>query len=111
MKYIDVILPLPLGNRFTYLVPDEWQDEALIGMRVVVPFGKKKMYTGIICLIHSNKPELYDVKEIICLLDPYPILRHPQLKFWEWISTYKFILAMGTAIPAGLKLKVKQKFA
>lgn len=112
MKYIDVILPLPLGNRFTYLVPDEWQDEARIGMRVVVPFGKKKMYTGIICLIHSNKPELYEAKEIICLLDPYPILRHPQLKFWEWISSY-YQAFIGdvyqAAIPAGLKLESETK--
>ncbi len=112
MKYIDVILPLPLGNRFTYFVPDEWQDEARIGMRVVVPFGKKKMYTGIICLIHSNKPELYEAKEIICLLDPYPILRHPQLKFWEWISSY-YQAFIGdvyqAAIPAGLKLESETK--
>ena len=108
MKYIDVIVPLPLDNTFTYIVPDEWVNQVSLGMRVVVPFGKNKMYTAIVCLIHSNKPELYEAKEIICLLDPYPILRHPQLKFWNWMSSY-YQAYIGevyqAAIPSGLKLE------
>ncbi len=108
MKYIDVIVPLPLDNTFTYIVPDEWVNQVSIGMRVVVPFGKNKMHTAIVCLIHSNKPELYEAKEIICLLDPYPILRHPQLKFWNWMSSY-YQSYIGevyqAAIPSGLKLE------
>ena len=88
MKFVDVIVPLPLRGTFTYEVPAEWEDDVRIGMRVVVPFGKKKLYTAIICLIHTHRPELYDTKEIICLLDAQPVLRRPQLKFWEWISAY-----------------------
>lgn len=109
MLYIDVILPLPLGNTFTYSVPNEWTEKVSIGMRVVVPFGKKKMYTAIISLIHSNKPILpYEPKEIICFLETKPILRHPQLKFWQWISQY-YQAFLGdvfqAAVPAGLKLE------
>ena len=66
MKYVDVIVPLPLSATFTYIVPDEWSDMVRIGMRVVVPFGTKKMHTAIICLTHSNAPTLYEAKEIIC---------------------------------------------
>ncbi len=108
MKYIDVILPLPLGNTFTYSVPDEWADSVRTGMRVVVPFGKKKMYTAIVCLIHSNAPTLYQAKEIICLLDEHPVIRFPQLKFWEWMSSYYQAYTgevYQAAIPAGLKLE------
>lgn len=112
MKFIDVILPLPLGNTFTYQVPDKWRESVRIGMRVVVPFGQKKMYTAIVRLIHSNKPTLYEAKEIIALLDPFPILRHPQLKFWDWISSY-YQAFLGdvyqAAIPAGLKLESETK--
>ncbi|NLO69759.1 MAG: primosomal protein N' [Porphyromonadaceae bacterium] len=108
MKFVDVILPLPLGNTFTYGVPDEWSNLVQIGMRVIVPFGKKKMYTGIICLIHSNPPKHYKAKEIIYLLDEKPILRFPQLKFWEWISTY-YQAYIGdvfkAAVPSGLKIE------
>jgi primosomal protein N' (replication factor Y) len=109
MRYIDVILPLPLKANFTYCVPVDWSEQIRVGMRVVVPFGKKKMYTAIVSLLHTNKPELpYEVKEIICLLDQQPILRYPQLKFWEWISSY-YMACMGdvyqAAVPAGLKLE------
>jgi primosomal protein N' (replication factor Y) len=109
MKYIDVILPLPLKASFTYAVPVDWSEQIRIGMRVVVPFGKKKMYTAIVSIIHTHKPELpYEIKEIICLLDAEPILRYPQLKFWEWISSY-YMACMGdvyqAAVPAGMKLE------
>jgi len=109
MKYIDVIVPLPLGGTFTYSVPDEWADAVRIGMRVVVPFGKKKMYTAIVSIIHTHKPELlYEVKDVICLLDHQPVLRYPQLKFWEWIGAYYQAYpgdVYQAAVPAGLKLE------
>ena len=108
MKYIDVILPLPLANTFTYSVPDEWADAVRIGMRVIVPFGKKKMYTAIVSLVHTITPTIYEAKEIVYLLDNEPILRRPQLKFWEWISSY-YQAHLGdvyqAAVPAGLKLE------
>ncbi len=109
MKYIDVIVPLPLGGTFTYSVPDEWADAVRIGMRVVVPFGKKKMYTAIVSIIHTHKPELlYELKDVICLLDNQPVLRYPQLKFWEWIGAYYQAYpgdVYQAAVPAGLKLE------
>jgi primosomal protein N' (replication factor Y) len=108
MKYVDVILPLPLANTFTYSVPDEWAGLVRIGMRVVVPFGKKKMYTAVVYLVHTVSPTVYEAKDIICLLDAEPILRRPQIKFWEWISSY-YQSFLGdvfqAAVPAGLKLE------
>ncbi|MDD5183844.1 MAG: primosomal protein N' [Paludibacter sp.] len=108
MKYVDVILPLPLANTFTYSVPEEWTGQVRMGMRVVVPFGKKKMYTAVIFLVHSITPTVYEAKDIICLLDNEPILRRPQMKFWEWISSY-YQAFLGdvyqAAVPAGLKLE------
>lgn len=108
MKYIDVIVPLPLQGTFTYLVPDELEPYARVGMRVIVPFGKQKMYTAIIVMVHTLKPEIYEPKEIISFLDASPILRRPQLKFWEWIADY-YMATPGdvfqAAVPAGLKLE------
>lgn len=109
MRYIEVIVPLPLEANFTYLVPDKWETIVNIGMRVIVPFGKKKLYTAIVSHIHTQKPDVpYTIKEITDLLDTKPILRHPQLKFWEWISNY-YMATLGevyqSAIPAGLKLE------
>jgi primosomal protein N' (replication factor Y) len=108
MKYVDVILPLPLANTYTYSVPEEWAEQVRMGMRVVVPFGKKKMYTAVIYLVHSITPTIYEAKDILFLLDDEPVLRRPQMKFWEWISSY-YQASLGdvyqAAVPSGLKLE------
>lgn len=107
-KFIDVILPLPLPRCFTYSLPGEWQDEVEAGCRVVVPFGRKKYYTGIVRNIHYFKPTEYEVKEAITLLDAHPILLPDQFKFWEWIADY-YLCTVGdvykAALPSGLKLE------
>ena len=57
MRYVDVILPLPLDGVFTYAISDELAARAKAGMRVVVPFNKSKRYTAIIVSLHDRKPE------------------------------------------------------
>lgn len=106
--YIDVLLPLSLNHVFTYNVPPTFQQQVKIGMRVVVPFGKKKIYTGIVRLIHSQVPKYPHIKEIIGFLEDNPILKTPQLQFWDWIAHY-YQANIGdvysAAIPSGLKLQ------
>ena len=46
-KFVDVIVPLPIANQYTYSLPQEMEEMVQIGCRVVVPFGKKKFYTAI----------------------------------------------------------------
>lgn len=106
-KYADIILPLPLANVFTYSVPEEYTQSIKTGMRVTVPV-QKKIYTGIVYSIHLIKPEKYETKEILSVLDDQPIIRRPQLQFWEWISNY-YQSYLGdvykAALPSGLKLE------
>lgn len=108
MKFVEVVLPLPIKGTFTYVVPPDREQDARIGMRVVVQFGAKKLYTGIIALIHTHEPAGYKPREISCLLDTYPIIRRPQYMFWEWISDY-YMCSIGevynAALPAGFKLQ------
>lgn len=108
MKYVEVILPLPLNSTFTYAVPDEMSGDIKIGSRVVVPFGLKKFYTGIVASFSHRMPVGYQIKEINQILDTEPIIRHPQLKLWEWITEY-YLCAIGdvykAAVPSGLKLE------
>lgn len=105
-RFVDVILPLPLYASFTYSVPEDLYDEVQMGSRVLVQFGKKKYYTAIVDAIHSNEPKGYDTKPIVAVLDPEPILRYPQLKFWKWLADY-YLCAPGdvfkAAVPTGLK--------
>lgn len=105
--FADVILPLPLYATYTYRIPDI-MGEVKVGSRVLVPFGRKKFYTAIVVMVHGNEPKDYEVKEVLSLLDDSPILRHPQLKFWSWISEY-YLCSLGevykAAVPAGLKVE------
>lgn len=107
-QYVEVILPLPLYSTFTYRISPSIEGEVKIGSRVLVPFGRKKYYTAIVMMLHNNAPTDYEVKDIQELLDDYPIIKYPQLKFWNWISEY-YLCSLGdvykAAVPAGLKVE------
>ncbi len=106
--YAEVILPLPLYSTFTYRIPAEMSEQVYVGSRVVVPFGRKKFYTAIVAGITHIAPEGFDVRDIHSPLDEKPILKHPQLKLWEWMSRY-YLCSLGdvykAAVPAGLKVE------
>lgn len=108
MNYAEVILPLPLLSTFTYCIPAELVDSIGVGFRVLVPFGRKKFYTGIVAQLHNHCPGDYEIKNIVSVLDNNSILRHPQLKLWQWIADY-YICSIGdvyrAAVPSGMKVE------
>lgn len=105
MVYADIILPLPLEGVFTYSVPDGMTAAVMPGMRVVVPFGRSKKYIGVVLRTHGEKPS-FDVKDILSLPDPHPIVTGLQLRLWQWIADY-YMSPLGdvfkAALPGGLK--------
>ena len=106
--YVDVIVPLPIAGQYTYSLPDEMVGRVLVGCRVVVPFGRKKYYTGLVTRIHEDAPEGYETKEVAELLDEHPILFERQYRFWKWLSEY-YLCTLGdvykAALPSGMKLE------
>ena len=62
--FVDVILPVPIHREFTYRVPFELNEQVFAGARVIVPFGKSKLITGIITDIHERIPDQYQTKYI-----------------------------------------------
>lgn len=112
MKFVDVILPLPLASSYTYSVPKEYEEKVAVGCRVSVPLGKSKHYTALIEKIHSEEPLGYEVRPFTELLDDTPILLPTQMRLWKWISKY-YLCTLGeiykAAIPQGLKGEFKPK--
>lgn len=104
--FVNVILPLPLDGVFTYSVPQSLEEQVKMGVRVLVPLGRNKTYVGIISEIHEKKPEGYQTKDILQVLDSFPILLDTQLRLWQWIADY-YLSPIGevykAALPAGLK--------
>lgn len=106
MKIAEVILPLPLPGTFTYQLPEDI--EVNPGARVIVPFGKSKIYTGVVASSRQlAKAPDYQIKEILEILDEEPIIAERQLTFIFWVASY-YMSALGdtynAALPAGLKL-------
>lgn len=112
--FVEVILPLAISKTYTYRVPADMNKDVEIGRRVVVQFGKSKIYTAIIYEISEIPPTLYEAKYIIDVLDEAPIVNQFQLDLWRWISDYYLCYlgeVMQAALPAALKLASETRIA
>lgn len=112
MKFVDVILPLPVPATYTYRLPDGMRHTVQKGCRVIVPFGSKKIYTAVVVEVHDRVPEGFEVKEVMEVLDSSPVLLPQQLDFWKWIADY-YLCTQGdvykAALPSGMKLESESK--
>ncbi len=112
LVFANVILPLPLKQLFTYSIPESLKNQAKAGKRVIVQFGKRKIYAAIVHSVHNNKPKEYKTKDIISVLDDKPIVNDSQLKLWQWIANY-YMCSLGevfkASLPSGLKLESETK--
>ncbi len=110
--FVDVILPLPVPNLYTYRVPMDMNDLVKPGQRVIVQFGKNKLYTALIRKIHEKAPASYTAKYIDSLLDENPVVNEQQFRLWEQLAAY-YMCQLGdvlnAALPAGLKLSSETK--
>ena len=107
MRYVDLMLPVPLEGFFTYSVPERLRERMQFGVRVIVTFGPKKTYVGIVVRTHDNTPEGgYKIKEIIDIVDDKPMMLDKQMKLWQWIAEY-YLAPIGdvykAAMPSGRK--------
>jgi primosomal protein N' (replication factor Y) len=110
--FADVLLPVPIHQVFTYRIPFELNDELKFGLRVVVPFGKSKLVTGIVTEVHERIPTAYQAKYIEYVLDELPIITKKQFQFWSWISQYYMAPlgdVMNASLPANFKLSSESK--
>lgn len=110
--FVDVVLPIPVHKEFTYRVPYELNDAICIGGRVIVPFGKSKLYTAIVTRISETAPSDYQAKYLEHVLDDQPIITKEQYNFWKWIANYYMAPigdVMNAALPANFKLASETK--
>lgn len=110
--FVDVILPLAIAKTYTYRVPFELNEKIGIGKRVIVQFGKNKVYSAIVRDIGTEAPEKYEAKYILDVVDDYVIVDEGQLKLWDWIADYYMCHlgeVMQAALPAALKMASETK--
>ena len=105
MKYVDVILPLPLEGLFTYSLPADQAERVEMGVRVLVPLGRSKHYVAMAVRVHDERPA-FAVKDITDVLDAHPVLLPSQLRLWQWIADY-YMAPLGDVFTAALPLGLK----
>lgn len=108
----DVILPVPLPGSYTYRIPADLVSSVVPGVRIVVPFGKHKIYTALVRRIHHQVPLDYEVKYVLSVLDAVPCISEEHFKFWEWMAAYYLCTpgeVMQAALPSALKLASESK--
>lgn len=110
--FVDVILPLAINTPYTYRIPNELSGQVEIGKRVIVQFGKNRIYSALIYQIRENAPERYEAKYVLDILDEAPVVHAYQFQLWEWIAEY-YLCNLGdvmqAALPAALKLASETK--
>jgi len=104
-RYCEVALPVPLRSTFTYAVPDRFDDEPLIGRRVVVPFGRRAMI-GLALAESDRAPRVGYTKELTQLMDPLPALPPKLIELGHWISRY-YLAPIGETLRAMLPPEVE----
>jgi primosomal protein N' (replication factor Y) len=108
--YAEIVFPLPFRNSFTYIIPDEFEDQVEIGIRVVCSFGKRVL-TGFVINVKDEADLKEKIKPILDVLDDKPIFSKNSLKFYEWIAEY-YLSSLGEAlknsVPYGLEVESKK---
>ncbi len=112
--FADVLLPLPIGGTFTYRVPYDLNEQVHEGIRVVVQFGARKIFTALVLRVHETPPATHIPKYILSILDETPIVTAVQRTFWDWLADYYLCHpgeVMNAALPSALKLASESKIA
>ena len=105
--FADILLPLPLKGTFTYRVPQVLNGRLEFGVRVVVPFGKNKLYSGLVTRVHQTAPQQVNVKYVLEVIDEKPVISERQFELWQWMADYYLCTlgeVMACALPTSLKL-------
>jgi primosomal protein N' (replication factor Y) len=105
LSYVEVAVPLPVHQTFTYHVPDDLSSLISVGKRVLVSFGRRRL-TGYILGRCSNSAGL-KTKPVLDVLDQKPLFLNTMVPFFKWIADY-YMYPIGEtirwALPAGLNL-------
>ncbi|MGA1978459.1 MAG: primosomal protein N', partial [Bacteroidales bacterium] len=99
--FADIILPLAIREKLTYSVPDEMSCYLRPGIRVMVPLGSRRIYSGIVARIHDKPPEVKNIRPIIRTGDRVPVVNETQLKLWRWMADY-YMCSEGEVMKAAV---------
>ncbi|HVA64048.1 MAG TPA: DEAD/DEAH box helicase family protein, partial [Terriglobales bacterium] len=86
--YADVVLPVPLHQAFTYLLPEGMA--AAAGVRVCAPWGSRKLI-GVVTALRTEPPpgvKASQIKALSGVIDAEPLLDAAMLQLVRWAAAY-----------------------
>ena len=99
-RLVDVALPLPLFQSFTYAVEGDFANPLVAGSRVVVPFRNRREIG--ICLGDAAGTEATArTKAILDVPDPTPAVHESMLTLCRWIAEY-YVVPIGVVLRSTL---------
>jgi len=108
--FVEVAVPLPLDKTFHYQVPIHLQGRITLGIRVLVPFGRRRITVYV--LGFGEPAPGQQLKEVLELLDEQPLWTEAELTFFRWVAAY-YLHPLGevlkTALPSGINLQSRGK--
>ncbi|MFK3619436.1 primosomal protein N' [Pasteurella multocida] len=105
MQLIRVALAVPLYRFFDYLLPPEL--DAVIGGRVVVPFGRQQRVGIVVALPVETEVETAQLKSVIEVLDTQSLFNQDMWQLLHWAAGY-YQTALGEVLFQALPVKLRQ---
>lgn len=109
-KVIVDVSAMPLNQTFDYLIPKNLVDVVQKGVRVLIPFGARKI-TGFVVGL-SDSSDVQNLREIIDVLDVTPVLTEELLHLGKWLAEETlcfYVTAYHAMLPNALKANYQKK--
>lgn len=98
-RYADIAVPTVPKDTLTYGIPEGLREAVQVGMRVVVPLGRR-LLMGFVLGVHDEAPD-FAVKALQQVLDPEPVFPPDILQLCSWMHRY-YCCTPGDALKAAL---------
>jgi len=115
VRIAKLIVDVPsssINQTFDYLIPERFAGTILPGMRVIVPFGPRKIM-GFVASLADESGQGAKLREILDVLDIVPALTEELLDVGKWMAEETlclYITAFQAMLPQALKSKYKKEY-
>lgn len=113
MVKVNVLIEIPVvavDQLYTYIVPDELVSKIMVGVRVKVDFNNRLLEGFVISFDNKEVESEYSLKEIISIVDDFPILNEELFKLGKYLketTMCTLISAYQTMLPKAYKASSK----
>lgn len=103
--YVQVALPVPLRQTFTYMIPEELSSDVVVGSKLLVPFGGRTLAGYAVQISATKQEDAPDgLKEVMKVLDSESLFPPDMLKVTRWMADY-YMCGWGEVLRASVPFR------